>query len=69
MKESKRNQYATYNEALKLIIHHKRTLTEFSKKGALRKIRKKTDLPKELSRKSINDIHSLVLEGKTSYFQ
>ena len=67
--EKQRKKHAAYNEALKLIIHHKGNPSEFSKKGALKKIRQKTGLPKEVIRKAINDVHSLVLEGKISCYQ
>jgi len=67
--EKQRKKHEAYDEALKLITHHKGNPAEFSKKRALRKIRHKTDLPKEVVRKAINDVHSLVLEGKISCFQ
>ena len=61
--EKARKQREAYNQALKLIINHEGNPAEFSKKGALRKIRKKTYLPKEVVRKAINDVHRLVVEG------
>lgn len=62
--EKRRKKHEAYDEALKCIVNYDGPPEEFSKKGALRKIRESTDLPKDVVRKAINDVYSLVLEGK-----
>ena len=62
--EKRRKAHEAYDEALKMVTGYDGPPLEFSKKGALKNIRAKTDLPKDVVRKAINDVYSLVLEGK-----